>query len=166
MIRNSSSLRVLGIDPGYERVGLAVLEKSVSRESLLFSCCFKTSAALPFPERLLAIGKKTREVIAAYAPDALAIERLFFSSNQKTALLVSEARGVLLYEALCAGLSVYEYTPLQVKTAIVGYGRGTKEQVQAMLARLIILPATITSDDELDAIAIGLTALASERELR
>ncbi len=165
-------MRVLGIDPGYERVGMAVLEKKAGEESLLFSCCFKTSAALPFPQRLLAIGEKTREVIAAHAPDAIAIEKLFFNSNQKTALLVSEARGVVLYEAIRAGLSVYEYTPLQIKMAVVGYGRGTKDQVQAMVGRLLILPTgrasgisskIITSDDEFDAIAVGLTSLASER---
>lgn len=156
-------MKVLGIDPGYERVGMAVLEKKAQRESLLFSCCFKTSASLPFPQRLLAIGGKTREVISAYAPDALAIERLFFNSNQKTALLVSEARGVLLYEALSLALPVYEYTPLQVKMAIVGYGRGTKEQVRAMLPHLVSISQTITSDDEFDAIAVGITALASER---
>lgn len=159
-------MRVLGIDPGYERIGMAVLEKKAGKESLLFSCCFKTSAALPFPQRLLAIGEKIHETIATHAPDALAIEKLFFNSNQKTALLVCEARGVLMYEALCAGLSVHEYTPLQVKMAVVGYGRGSKEQVQAMVRQLIVLPETTTSDDELDAIAVGLTALASEKAFR
>lgn len=161
-------MRVLGIDPGYERVGIAVLEKAdsrgrASREVLLFSSCFKTSPSLSFHERLLAIGKEIRSVIGHYSPDALAIEQLFFNSNQKTALLVSEARGVMLYEALHGGLRVFEYTPLQIKMAMVGYGRGSKDQVQAMVRRLIVLPTPSTSDDEFDAIAAGLTCLASQK---
>ena len=155
-------MRILGIDPGFERVGIAVVEQDKNRkEVLIYSNCFKTDPKLPFNERLLFIGKEVARVIKKYAPEKLSIETLLFNTNQKTALMVSEARGVMAYEAKRHDLGIYEYTPLQIKNAITGYGRATKNQVDAMVRQLIPIPKTIKQDDELDAIAIALTCGAS-----
>ncbi len=161
-------MRILGIDPGYERVGIAVLEKNQGdkKEKLIHSECFKTSPSLPHHERLLLIGTQVKKVIEKYAPEALAIETLFFNNNQKTAMLVSEARGVTLYEAAEKGLVVHEYTPLQIKIAVTGYGRGTKEQVTSMVEKLVEIQREIKHDDEYDAIAVALTCFASTRSVR
>jgi crossover junction endodeoxyribonuclease RuvC len=157
-------MRILSIDPGYERLGIAVIEKmSRQKEVLIFSECFKTSPKLPHHERLTRIGNRILEVIKQYKPESLATEKLFFSNNQKTALTVSEARGVILYTASSSGLDVYEYTPIQIKIAVTGYGRSEKRQVMSMVQKLIIIDKKTNSDDEFDAIAIGLTHFASKR---
>lgn len=158
------SKRIIAVDPGYERVGFAVIEKEErGKEILLYSDCFETSAKLPFEERLLSIGAETERLIKKWGPEAFAIETLFFNTNQKTASRVSEARGALIYLAARHGLSVSEYTPLQVKIAITGYGRSEKRQVTDMVKKLITIEKSIKRDDEYDAIAIGLTHLASEK---
>ncbi len=176
-------MKLLSIDPGYERLGVAVIEKlpkhkpafakgyGEAREMLLFSECFKTSAKLPHHERLALIGKEIQRVIKKYKPEALATEKLFFSNNQKTALLVAEARGVILYTASASGLDIFEYSPADIKIAVTGYGKSEKRQVIDMVKKLIdVTPATpeatqdkINSDDEFDAIAIGLTHYAIHR---
>ncbi|OHA18903.1 MAG: hypothetical protein A2836_00750 [Candidatus Taylorbacteria bacterium RIFCSPHIGHO2_01_FULL_45_63] len=160
-------MRILAVDPGYERVGVAVLEKENSggaRETLLFSECFKTSAKLPHSERLKLIGEEIKRMIATHRPSALAIEKLFFANNQKTAILVSEARGVIICEAARSGLFVAEFTPLQAKVAVTGYGRGTKSQMKFMVEKLISVGKKIKEDDEYDAIALGLTFFAYKKE--
>ena len=155
-------MRILGIDPGYERVGIAVIEKDgTSKENLLYSNCFKTKKELIFNERLFLVGDEINKIIRQFKPRVLAIESLFFNTNQKTALLVSEARGVIIYEAKKQGLDVYEYTPLQIKNAVTGYGRASKDQVDTMVRQLISIPKTTKQDDEVDAIATALTCLAS-----
>ena len=111
-------MRILGIDPGFEKLGVAVLERAGGKDTLLYSECFRTSARLPFPERLNALGPRASTIIKKWKPRALAIETLYFEKNLKTAMRVAEARGVVIYEAARAGLSVYEYTPLQVKIAV------------------------------------------------
>jgi len=164
-------MRIIAIDPGYERLGIAVLEKlSRQKETLLFSSCIQTEKTLPHSERLLVIVNEVRKVIEKYKPEALAIEKLFLAVNQKTAMPVAEARGAILVEAARAKLAVYEYTPLQVKVAVTGYGKSEKKQVEEMVKRLIAFPAFAEAtagkpprkrhDDEYDAIAIGLTCLA------
>ena len=152
-------MRILAIDPGFERVGIAVLEKKQrEREELLYSACFKTSAALPFSNRLLLIGNEVERIIKKYSPHALAIETLFFNTNQKTAMRVAEARGIIIFESQKNKLAIFEYTPLQVKVAITGYGKATKKQIASMVPRLITFThSTKKLDDEIDAIAIGLT---------
>src|SRR3990167_8716544 len=161
-------MRILGIDPGFERLGIAVLDP-VARERrggknynhcVIFSECFKTSAKLEFAERLKLIGEEVKKVIKKYKPEVLAIETLFFTTNQKTVMRVAEARGVCMYEAAQAGLDIFEASPLQVKMATTGYGKATKEQMLKMLQMLIEIEKNKTSDDELDAIAIALTAFA------
>ena len=154
-------MKILAIDPGYERLGIAVLEKiPKGKETLIYSECFKTSAKIPHHERLTYIGNKIKEVIKKYKPEALATEKLFFSKNQKTALLVAEARGVILYSASSLGLSVFEYRPSEIKIAITGYGRSEKRQIINMVKKLIVVNKKTDSDDEFDAIAIGLTHFA------
>lgn len=159
-------VRILSIDPGYERLGLAVLEKvGTGKEVLVYSDCFKTSAKLPFVERLDAIGAEMERLISEYSPHALAIEKLFFNTNQKTAMQVSEVRGALLYIALSRHLVVYEYTPLEIKVAVTGDGKSDKKRMMWMVPKLIAINKEIKHDDEYDAIAVGLTCFASERAL-
>ncbi len=159
---------ILGIDPGYERLGIAILEKIHfapggalrDKEQVIFSECFKTSAKLEFSERLHLIGRKVEKIIKKYKPEILAIETLFLTTNQKTVMRVSEARGVVVYEATKAKLKVFEATPLQIKIATTGYGRADKTQIMKMIKILVEIDKNKTSDDELDAIAIALTAFA------
>lgn len=155
-------MRVLAIDPGYERVGIAVLEKKDRKELLLYSACFKTSSKLPFEDRLLLIGKELDRVIDLYKPEAIAVETLFFNSNQKTAMRVAEARGVIIYAGVSRGLVLHEYTPLQIKIAVTGYGKADKEQVSFMTQKLLGMAGDAQYDDETDAIALGITCLASQ----
>ena len=156
-------MRILAVDPGYEKIGIAILEKTGGKEILLFSECFKTSRQNPPNERLLALGKEAERIIKKFKPSAIAIEKLFFADNQKTAMLVSEARGVIIYEASRAGLLVREFTPLQTKLAVTGYGRSDKDQMKFMVEKLISVGKKITEDDEYDAIAIGLTYFEMEK---
>lgn len=155
---------LLSIDPGFERLGLAIIEKEGrNKEALLYSECFKTSAKLPHHERLRLIGNKIKDVIEEYKPTELATEKLFLTSNQKTVIPVAEARGVILYIAGLHNMNVSEYSPPQIKVAVTGHGHSDKKQIMDMVPRLITLIKPITSDDEFDAIAIGLTHCAISR---
>mgnify|MGYP001565962777 CR=1 FL=1 len=158
-------MRILGIDPGFERLGVAILEKNKSdrKEKVLFSECFKTSAKLEFPERLFMVGKEVRNIIKRFKPEILAIETLFFATNQKTVMRVAEVRGAVIYEASLGGLKIFEASPLQIKIATTGYGKANKEQVMKMVKILVQIDNLKKSDDELDAIAIALTAFARMR---
>lgn len=158
-------MRIIAIDPGYERLGIAVLEKD-KKETLLFSECFKTKASLPFFDRLELIGKEVERIIKEYDPEALSIENLFIETNQKTAMRVAEARGAILYQARILGLDIYEYTPLQIKVATTGYGKATKPQVMNMVKKLVLGAENIKQDDQMDAIAIGLTHFAHFRSFK
>jgi crossover junction endodeoxyribonuclease RuvC len=153
-------MRILGIDPGFERLGVAIIEKSKSKDRVLFSECFKTSAKLEFSERICLIGKEIKRVIKKYKPDVLAIETLFFTTNQKTVMHVAEVRGVVIYECKSAGMKIFEASPPKIKIATTGYGKANKEQVMKMVKILVDIDNSKTSDDELDAIAIALTASA------
>jgi len=164
-------MKILAIDPGYERVGIAILEKErEQKEAVLFSECFKTNKNDKLPIRILEIGKEIKKVIKKYSPEVLAIETLFFTNNQKTAMGVAEARGAIIYECSSSGLKIFEATPLQIKIATTGYGKATKDQMMKMVKILINIDPkpgepnrgskNKDSDDELDAIAIGLTAIA------
>lgn len=157
-------MKILAIDPGYERLGVAVIEKPLrQKETLLYSACIQTAKTLPHAERLLKIADEVQRVIAKFKPEAAAVEKLFLSVNQKTAMPVAEARGAILTEAARAGLPVHEYTPLQIKIAVTGYGRSDKKQVAHMVKKLITLPRKKRLDDEYDAIAVGITHLACAR---
>jgi crossover junction endodeoxyribonuclease RuvC len=155
-------MRILGIDPGFERLGVAILEKEkdTGKETVVFSQCFKTSPKLDFTERLALIGKEIKKIVQEYQPGVLAIETLFMTNNQKTVMHVAEARGVVLYEAALARLKIFEATPPQIKVATTGSGSADKAQIIKMVKMLVKLDDSKTSDDELDAIAIALTASA------
>lgn len=155
-------MKILGIDPGFERLGVAILEKNKNdkKENVLFSECFKTSAQLEFPERLHLIGKEVKKIIKEYKPDVLSIETLFLTTNHKTVMHVAEVRGVILYEAKCANLKIFEASPPQIKIATTGYGASNKTQVMKMVKILVNIDNSKKSDDELDAVAIALTAFA------
>jgi crossover junction endodeoxyribonuclease RuvC len=157
-------MHILAIDPGFERIGIAIIKKTnLKKDFLVFSECFKTKANIPFSERLRNIGLRLEEIIEKYKPEVLAIERLYFTTNQKTVMGVSEARGVMVYIASKNNLKIFEYTPPQIKVAITSYGKANKKDMFSMVPKLISIESKITSDDELDAIAIGLTCLACER---
>ncbi len=159
-------MKILAIDPGYDRLGVAVLEKEQGKkEVLMYSDCFQTSSKLTLSERIFLIGTEVARLIKKYKPDLLAIETLFMTTNQKTVMGVSEARGVIIYEASRNNLGIREFTPLQIKIAVASYGRADKEDVRKMVKRLIVLPEKKQIDDEIDAIAVGLTAFAHERSL-
>lgn len=150
-------MKVIAIDPGYERMGVAIIDNIKGKETLVYSECFKTSAKISHEERLRLIGQEIEMLIKKYKPEAMAIETLFFKNNQKTAMKVSEARGVMLYVAAVAGLLVKEFSPMAIKIAVTGYGNSEKEQVVFMVKKLIKIDTDIKYDDEYDAIAVGLT---------
>jgi crossover junction endodeoxyribonuclease RuvC len=156
---------ILGIDPGYERVGIAVLEKNKGdrKEKVLYSNCFKTSSKLPLVERIFLIGKEIEKIIKDFSPEALSIEKLYFENNAKTAMGVAEVRGVIIYIAKNFDLKVFEYTPLQIKSAVTGYGKATKDAVHTMVHKLVELQKEVKQDDEIDAVAVGITCFACER---
>ncbi len=156
-------MRILAFDPGFERLGAAVVEKNNGVDILVHSECIRTSAKDAFKERLRQIGAAAEALIAEFKPDAVALEEIFFGKNEKTGVQIAEVRGVLTYIAMQKGLTVYDYTPLEVKIAITGYGKSDKRAVAAMVPRLVRLPARARLDDEMDAIAVGLTCLASVR---
>jgi len=156
-------MKVLAIDPGFGRCGMAVLTKERGKESYLYSACIETSTTLSFEDRLVAVAEECARLIQTHQPDAVVLERLYFSTNQKTAMQVAEVRGALLFVARSAKLPIFEYTPAQVKSATTGWGRSDKRAVALMMRRLLRLEKEIEHDDEYDAIAIGLTHLASTR---
>ncbi len=151
---------ILGIDPGYDRLGVALVKKDGGKEELVFSDCFISSNKDTLGERLLVVGNKLEKLIKEYKPDSIATEKLYFTVNQKTALSVAEARGVISY--LCAKhkLPLTEYTPPQIKLTVTGYGNANKKQIAEMIPRLIKISKEVRYDDEYDAIAIALTHLA------
>lgn len=155
--------RVLAFDPGYERLGVAVLEKQNGKEILLYSSCVRTKAKVPFPERLRKIGEEVEDLIRTWEPDAVALEQIFFEKNTKTAMQVAEVRGVLTYIAAQKGIPTHQFAPGAVKIATTGYGKSDKASIGRMVARLVRLPAGKRLDDEMDAIAVGITCLASLR---
>ena len=132
-------MRIISIDPGYERLGIAILEKETGKEKLVFSECFITSIKEKHENRLKLIGTEIEKVIKKYQPEAMGIETLFFKTNAKTAMKVSEARGVMLYEAAKNNLKVLEFSPLQIKVAVTGYGKSDKKQVIDMVEKLQLL---------------------------
>ncbi len=153
----------MGIDPGFDRMGCAILEKTRDGEKLLYSTCLASDKNNPHAKRLFGIGREIEKIIKKHKPDILAIEKLFFTKNQKTAMAVSEARGMVLFLAAAGGLEIKEYTPLEIKIALTGYGRAEKNQVQEMVKAVLKMPTIPKSDDEVDAIACALTCSARHR---
>ena len=162
--RELESMKVLAIDPGYGRCGIAVVEKENGKESLLYFACIETSAKTDFSLRLETIVSECEQIIKMHAPNSMALERLYLTSNHKTAMKVAEVRGALIAIAAKSNLRVFEYTPSQVKSATAGWGGADKIQVAKMLHSLMKIEKTIKYDDEYDAIAIGVTHLACFRD--
>jgi len=152
-------MRILAIDPGYDRLGMAVIEGNPSRPTLLWSDCVEPAKG-DAEARLAEVSSAVTKVIIDYAPDALGIETLFFGINKKTVMGVAEARGAILAAAGLASLPIIECTPQQVKLAVTGHGGADKKAVEMMIPKLLALPPKKRRDDELDAIAVGITALA------
>lgn len=156
-------MRIIAIDPGFDRMGVAVLEKKDGKEILLFSECVITERNSPFSDRIGGLTTNLKNTILEWKPDYCAFEKLFFSKNQKTAMKVAEARGALMEVAHSLGVKILEFAPTEVKLAVTSSGAASKGQVADMVKRLIKLSHTPKYDDEYDAIAIGLTAFASLR---
>ncbi|MBQ8961401.1 MAG: crossover junction endodeoxyribonuclease RuvC [Ruminococcus sp.] len=150
------NIRILGIDPGYAIVGFGVLEyDGVSFTPLEYGAVL-TDAGTPFPERLRAIHEDIEFIFDKFRPDCMAIERLYFTTNQKTAIDVAQARGVTVLSAAKRGVPVSEYTPLQVKQSVVGYGKAEKRQVMEMTRQILKLAQIPKPDDAADALAIAI----------
>jgi crossover junction endodeoxyribonuclease RuvC len=159
-----NSVCILGVDPGFDRMGICVLEKKGNKETLLFSACIVTDKKMSFGGRLGYLGKELASVIKKYKPNELAMEKLFFAKNQTTAIQVAEARGVVLYLTHSFGLTTHEYSPPQVKLAVGGHGRATKDDISYMVPKILGTPLSKKLlDDELDAIAIALTHSAHRK---
>lgn len=156
-------MRTLGIDPGTATTGFGVVDEIDKKLCLVDYGCIKTSPGLDMPSRLNIISQQLSALIEKYKPENVAVEQLFFASNAKTAIKVGEARGVILLTASQAGLKVAEYTPLQVKMALTGYGKADKKQVQYMVKNLLKCKETPKPDDAADAIAIAVCHLNSRR---
>ncbi len=148
---------MLGIDPGYAIVGWGVVDYGGNRFTPVDFGAVTTDAGRPFEERLAAVYDGVCGVIHRTRPQVLAIEKLFYQHNQTTVIGVAEARGVILLAAAQAGFPVYEYTPMQVKQAVTGYGKAVKKQVQEMTRILLHLPAVPKPDDTADALAMAIT---------
>ena len=153
-------MRVLALDPGYDRLGVAVLEKKGGTEHLLFSNCISTNKTDSFPNRLLSIGDAVDTLLKEYAPDAMALETLFFNKNVKTAIGVAEVRGLCIFLGKRHTCDIYEFSPQESKLATTGYGKSDKASMITMVKRLIQGAPQKAHDDEYDAIAVGITALA------
>ncbi|MBT6068805.1 crossover junction endodeoxyribonuclease RuvC [Candidatus Peregrinibacteria bacterium] len=154
---------ILGIDPGTATTGFAILKQRSDSLQLIDYGCIRTKAEKPHHERLNEIAKDLTDIINKYKPTTCAIEKLFFSKNIKTAMTVSEARGVLMQQASNAGLDIYEYTPNEVKSTVTGDGKADKLQVQKMVKVILNLREIPKPDDAADAIAIALCHLQKSK---
>ncbi|HIZ55410.1 MAG TPA: crossover junction endodeoxyribonuclease RuvC [Firmicutes bacterium] len=147
---------ILGVDPGYAIVGFGLVEYKNTRFMTLDYGAITTPPGIPMEQRLQMIYNDLCTVLQQYKPDAMSIEKLFFNNNQKTAIAVSQARGVILLAAVQHGVACYEYTPLQVKQSVVGYGQAVKSQVMEMTKRLLNLSKIPKPDDTADALAMAI----------
>ena len=149
-------MKILGIDPGYAIVGYGVIEYRNMGFTTLAYGAVQTPADRPFVDRLLQIYTQISEVLRAHKPDAMAVEKLYFTNNKTTGIDVAQARGVILLAARQQGVPVYEYTPMQVKQSVVGYGKAVKTQVMDMTKRLLHLREIPKPDDTADALAVAI----------
>lgn len=156
-------MRILGIDPGVAITGYSIIEENGADYCCIASGCIRTASDCEPERRLLTIFDRITELVIEYSPQALAVEKIFFSKNVRTAFQVGEARGVVLLVAARAGILLFEYTPLQVKQAVAGYGKAEKAQVQKMVQLLLKLQRQPAVDDEADAMAVALCHLQNRR---
>jgi crossover junction endodeoxyribonuclease RuvC len=153
---------VFGIDPGSERTGYGCVETDGSRHTIVVCGAIGTPATASFPDKLLLIHSRLAEMLRECRPDCVAIESVFYSVNVRSALKLGHARGVAMLAAVEAGLPVVEYTPAEIKRAVVGYGRADKPQVQQMVKLLLRLPSVPTPHDAADALAVAICHLHSQ----
>lgn len=158
-------LRILGIDPGLATVGFSIVDVEKSKMKLVTCGVISTPAHTSLSSRLDRIFEDMNELISSFDPDVISIEELFFNTNITTGIAVAHARGVILLSAYRAGVQVFEYTPLQVKQAVVGYGRAEKNQVIDMVRRILALPAAPKPDDAADAVALAICHARSSTSL-
>ena len=158
-------MRILGIDPGVAIVGFGVIESDCGQQRMIQYGAITTQAGLPLATRLVQIGNDLEQLIEQFQPDELAIEELFFSKNITTGIAVADGRGVVLYTAEKMQIPIYEYTPMQVKQAVVGYGLAEKKQVMDMTRRLLKLKSIPRPDDAADALAIAICHARSATSL-
>ena len=158
-------MTILGIDPGYATVGFGLVQGDRSRQQLIQCGVIRTPAGGPLAPRLKQIYDDTCLLIEQFTPDVMVVEALFFNKNEKTAISVAHGRGVLLLAGEAMGLPVFEYTPLQVKQAVTGYGRAEKSQVMEMVRRLLGMSQVPKPDDAADALAVALCHLRSATNL-
>ncbi|MFA4830609.1 MAG: crossover junction endodeoxyribonuclease RuvC [Patescibacteria group bacterium] len=163
MSANSQKVRIIGIDPGFGRIGWGVIEKQNGDWIHVAHGCIETGAGEPFTDRLAELHRELNKIIKKYHPDRAAVEDLFFFKNVKTAMKVGQARGVILLTLSQAGMPIDEFTPLQVKQAMTGYGRAEKGQMQKMVKVILHLKCASLQDDAADALAAALTGGASLR---
>lgn len=149
-------MRIIGIDPGYAIVGWGVLDYNKNHFSIVDFGAITTPAGMPFSRRLLQIYKETDALLERTKPEVLSIEKLYFQSNKTTAIDVAQARGVLILASEQHGVEVNEYTPMQIKQAVVGYGHAEKKQVMEMTRVILGLPEVPTPDDTADALAMAI----------
>jgi crossover junction endodeoxyribonuclease RuvC len=149
-------LKILGIDPGSQATGYGVIDTDGQRHELVELGVIRTPANLSFPQKLHFIHRRITEVVESSAPDQVVVENLFYATNVKSALKLGHVRGVVLIPGVARGLPVFEYSPLEVKQAVVGYGRADKSQVQKMVALLLALAVPPEPDDVADALAVAL----------
>jgi crossover junction endodeoxyribonuclease RuvC len=160
---SSKSLTILGVDPGFALTGLGVIKQKEQQLKLVDFDCIKTRAGDEYSQRLRKVNHDLKKYIKKYQPDLIAVEELFFAKNVKTALKVGQARGVVLLTAIQAKVPVVEFTPLQVKQAISGYGRADKKQVQQMVKLMLKLKQVPQPDDAADALAVAICAANSQK---
>ena len=149
-------MRILGVDPGVATIGFGLIEADRGSQRLLRYGVITTPAGLPLSNRLYQISRDMEELLGAFHPDEAAVEELFFSKNISTGIAVAHGRGVILLELERAGIPVYEYTPMQVKQAVAGYGGAEKRQVMLMTQRLLRMGEIPRPDDAADALAIAI----------
>ncbi|NLN86519.1 MAG: crossover junction endodeoxyribonuclease RuvC [Syntrophomonadaceae bacterium] len=154
---------VMGIDPGTATTGFGLVRGDYGKETLIDYGVIRTSATISMPRRLAQINREYSQLLLEYRPDAVAIEQIFHHKNAKTVITVAQSRGVLLMATASREIEVAEYTPLQVKQAVTGYGHADKKQVQVMIQKILKLEDFPRPDDAADALAIALCHLHSYR---
>ena len=158
-IKGPVEIRILGVDPGFDRIGVAIIEGARGKETLVFSCCIETLRAESHEKRLAHLSLELNKIIKKFNPKVLAIEKLFFNQNRNSALKVAEGRGVILSVASGYGLQAFEYSPQEVKASVTGYGKASKKDIEFIVSKTMKIPVIKSKrlDDEFDAIAVALT---------
>ena len=154
---------VIGVDPGYHRIGFSVIKETEGKFKLLFSECYSTSKDLSFSERIAMVTERFRELCEKYSPEICGIEKIFMNTNQKTVMQIAEVRGAIIYASHQHNIHTRQYTPIEIKKVLTGQGTADKLQVEKMVK--IILPDAPENkiDDEYDAIAVALACLLNDK---